>query len=82
MDDAEEFTDNYQKLLSIKYRSSEPNNAHSYIEQRGLRTIVVEGLENHHTRKYIDRIWQEMKLAEAPFKPPFPPIPTRPALPL
>ncbi len=82
VDDAEEFTDNYQKLLSIKYRSSEPNNAHSYIEQRGLQTIVVEGLENHHTRKYIDRIWQEMKLEEAPFKPPFPPIPTRPALPL
>ena len=66
----------------MKYRRAESEGAHSYIEQRGLRTIVVEGLENHHTRKYIDRIWQEMKLEEEPFKPPFPPLPPRPALPL
>ena len=81
-DDAKEFAENYKKLLSMKYRRAESEGAHAYIEQRGLRTIVVEGLENYHTRKYIHRVWQEMKLEEETFEPPFPPIPIRPALPL
>ena len=81
-DDAKEFAENYKKILSMKYHRAESEGAHAYIEQRGLRTIVVEGLENHHTRKYIHRVWQEMKLEEESFEPPFPPISTRPALPL
>ena len=77
-DDAKEFAENYKKLLSMKYRRAESEGAHAYVEQRGLRTIVVEGLENDHTRKYIHRVWQEMKLEEESFEPPFPPLPTLP----
>ena len=81
-EDAKEFSENYKKLSSNKHPKSESGGVHSYIEQRGVLTVVVEGLEEQHIRRYIDGVWQEMKLEEERFEPPFPPIPAVPTLPL
>ncbi len=80
IEDAKEFSDNYKRLSSIKNSRSEE--VHTYIEQRDVLTVVVEGLEEHHTRKFIHGIWREIKLEEERFEPPFPPIPVQPILPL
>jgi hypothetical protein len=66
--DAEEFARKFQEILSRKYSSS---HSRSYMERRGNLVVIVEGLEQTHVEKRINKILQEINLEEEPFKLPF-----------
>jgi len=60
--DADEFSRSYQQLLSRKHSGSQV--AESYVERRGQRVVVVEGLESARVKDHIEKVWQEMQLKE------------------
>jgi hypothetical protein len=76
--DAEEFLGKYRELLAKKY-GADPKGAQTvYLERRGTRVVVVEGLEMKHVEENIEKIWQGMRLEETAFTRPFPAPPEVP----
>ena len=69
--DAEEFFRGYQRILAKKYPGAQSAGA-NYLERRGQRVVVVEGLESDRVKRQIETIWQGMELTEEPFSSPFP----------
>ena len=67
--DADEFYEEYHKILTAKYRPPSVN-SRSYIEKRDSSVIVVEGLEVEHIKKNIDAFWDSMVTARETFQPP------------
>lgn len=67
--DAREFFQHYQEILSQKYADPAARAARTFIEQRGQRVVVVEGLETEHVKNHIEKIWQGMALEPEPFNP-------------
>ena len=62
--DADEFSRAYRQLLSRKNSASQDANSYAYVERRGQRVVVVEGLEGAHVKDHIEKVWQEMELKE------------------
>ncbi len=69
-EDAAEFFEGYDRILSKKYPQPQLSNFY-YIEQREDRVVVVEGLERAHVKEHIEKIWQGMELKKEPFERPF-----------
>jgi hypothetical protein len=67
--DAEEFLAAYRRVLAKKYPA--PAAAKAYIERRGLKVVIVEGLDA--TPAAIEELWRGIETKEEPFTPPFAP---------
>jgi len=67
--DAEEFYENYQKVVSMKYHTSLVD-SDSYIEKRDRSVIVVEGLEPEQVKRNINTLWASMTTERETFQPP------------
>ncbi|MFQ5683178.1 MAG: hypothetical protein ACE5HC_07885 [Candidatus Binatia bacterium] len=72
LQDSEEFLKRYQKILSKRYPDSTSDSTY-YIEQRGRRVLVVEGLKRSYTQAKSKMFWKKMKLKEVAFTRPFAP---------
>ncbi len=62
--DAEEFYDKYQLILSRKYPLPDVSNPPFHIEKRGHIVVVTEGVDTNAMQKCKDGIWQAIALRE------------------
>jgi hypothetical protein len=67
--DAQEFYENYQRILSMKYGDSVAD-SRSYVEKRDRSVIVVEGLEAEQVKKNIGAFWASIITKRETFQPP------------
>lgn len=67
-EDAGEFYEGYQKLLSIKY-DTPLTDSRFYVEKRDRTVIVVEGLERDRVKKHIESIWVELTTEKESLQP-------------
>jgi hypothetical protein len=67
--DAQEFYENYQKILSMKY-GTPLLDSRSYIEKRHRSVMVVEGVKPERIKKNIDTLWVDMVTEQETFHPP------------
>lgn len=67
--DAEEFYENYQKILWTKYGTPSVD-TRFYIEKRDRSVMVIEGFEQDRIKRNIETVWNAMVFEKEDFQPP------------
>lgn len=71
-EDAEEFFEMYQEILSRKYGFPQSSDYQFYIKRRDRLVVVVEGLDRTHIKENIEKVWRGMSLEKVPWEHPSP----------
>jgi hypothetical protein len=69
-EDAQEFFDGYQTIVSMKYDAPPLDGDGFYIEKRDQAVLIVEGLDREYVKGVIETVWRGMEVKEAPFQLP------------